>query len=205
LNVPRKDWGKVLDAAEALEKARNSISAAKSNQAGVAGLQARLTGLGSEAGLNLQSELFQNAVDVAKESASGFTGYELPNVTGEAYPWRAETQEPAAVADPAPAPSLFERIFGGGENAVAPSQPSTQITPQPGVPFRATPPSASAAPMATADPGAKVQTPINPESGAPYPTFNRQADGDRATPRGEIYIIWEDGVPIGYRSKGPGR
>jgi hypothetical protein len=45
--------------------------------------------------------------------------------------------------------------------------------------------------------------PINPETAKPYAVYKRAADGDRGVPKNGLYLIYENGIPILYRSKGP--
>ena len=167
--IPKDQWGNVLDAAEAVEKARNAISNSKSNNAGVMGLQSNLTSMGSGAGLNLQEELFSDAATYAKEAAS-LSKWPLPEPDKGKYSWRRNAVNPDGT-------SLYN---SEGATWGEPGAP-TVITPQPGVPQR-TP--APAPQQATAGPPpTKVQTQqlyMDPDTGVELKSYPRAVDGERA-------------------------
>jgi hypothetical protein len=61
--IPQDKLETALNAAETVAKQRNALGQAISNQAGVAGLRARLTALGEGAGLEVQRGVFSQALE----------------------------------------------------------------------------------------------------------------------------------------------
>ncbi|BAQ16905.1 hypothetical protein [Methyloceanibacter caenitepidi] len=69
--IPQDQLSTALNAAETVEKQRNALGQGLSTQAGAAGLRSRLLSLGQGAGLDVQLEVFGQALDRAKRQLAG--------------------------------------------------------------------------------------------------------------------------------------
>lgn len=67
--IPQDQLEKALNAAETVAKQRNALGQSLSNQAGATGLRSRLESLGEGAGIDVQREVFNQALDRAKREA----------------------------------------------------------------------------------------------------------------------------------------
>jgi hypothetical protein len=98
---------------------------------------------------------------------------------------------PAGEPGVTPAPAVA--LPGGPYAGPAPGSPQ----PAPGSP--------AAAGLAPGEQIPPPNIPVNQETGKPYRVFLHPGDGDRAMPKGDLYVVIEDGEPIAYRSKGATR
>ena len=131
-DIPKSEWGKVLDAVEAVEKSRANIGAMKNvNDNSVLGLRTRMQGAAAGAGPHTQLQQYDWAVQEAEMLAKA-NDWDLQGVVDPAgFSWRTGGKKttPRAASSPEQASASLEEA---DRNAMfAPTPVQTSIIPAP--------------------------------------------------------------------------
>lgn len=193
--IPKDQQKRVLSAIYTVNKAVANVST--NTQRAVAAQATAAQGMGEGgAPLDVRKQIFSELFDETKRLLGTNPEWKIPETHHYAFE-DDPTKQTATTQPPAPAGM-------GYQNGQIVTQPPSVYTPLPqqSAPAAASPPPPQPRKVRTVPQPAAAEAPVNPETGAPFPVYNREADANRALPKGTLYIIYENGEPVLYASDG---